>query len=240
VSNASTFGLTENARGEVCLTALGRRVADSSQEAAAKVEAFLAVPLYEKIYDNYKGFALPGSAALEKFMRGCPANRPARRGRRLCAQLDKLDFLHRETIDWYGLLALEQSPLTRKVMGANRTSQRKKAPEAMMEAAERFHRRSIQSSWGFWLAFQKLAPQGRRYIALRGEPVVVRRGVICNQTLSVVNPDSEPWTGPAGGSPGQQGKLCAFRNIETQPSCDTFAGRTVEKYRMRRLVRSIV
>jgi hypothetical protein len=38
--NASTFGLTENARGEVRLTPLGRRVADSSQEAAAKIDAF--------------------------------------------------------------------------------------------------------------------------------------------------------------------------------------------------------
>ena len=90
------------------------------------------------------------------------AGHNVRRGRRLCAQLGKLDFLHRETIDWYGLLALEQSPLARKVMGANRTSQRKKAPEAMMEAAERFHRGSIQSSWGFWPAFQKLAMCGRR------------------------------------------------------------------------------
>jgi hypothetical protein len=70
--------------------------------------------------------------------------------------------LHRETIDWYGLLALEQSPLARKIMGANRTSQRKKAPEAMMEAAEKFRQRSIQSSWGFWLAFQKLATSGQR------------------------------------------------------------------------------
>jgi ABC-type phosphate transport system substrate-binding protein len=63
---------------------------------------------------------------------------------------------------WYDLPALEQSLLARKVMGANRTSQRKKAPEAMMEAAERSHRRSIQSSWGFWLAFQKLAMSGQR------------------------------------------------------------------------------
>ena len=31
-----------------------------------------------------------------------------------------------------------------------------------MEVAEKFHRRSIQSSWGFWLAFQKLAMSGRR------------------------------------------------------------------------------
>jgi hypothetical protein len=69
VGNAAIFGLTENERGEVKLTPLGRRIADATQEAAAKVEAFLAVPLYARIYDNYKGFTLPGSAALEKFMR---------------------------------------------------------------------------------------------------------------------------------------------------------------------------
>ena len=69
VSNASTFGLTENERGAVRLTPLGRRIADLAQEAAARAEAFLTVPLYSRIFENYKGFALPGPAALEKFMR---------------------------------------------------------------------------------------------------------------------------------------------------------------------------
>lgn len=69
VSNAATFGLTENERGEVRLTPLGRRIADSAQEAAARAEAFLTVPLYSRIFESYKGFALPGPAALEKFMR---------------------------------------------------------------------------------------------------------------------------------------------------------------------------
>lgn len=69
VSNAATFGLTDNERGEVRLTELGRRIADPAQEAAAKIDAFLKVPLYSRIYDNYKGFTLPGAAALEKFMR---------------------------------------------------------------------------------------------------------------------------------------------------------------------------
>jgi hypothetical protein len=69
VGNAAIFGLTENERGEVKLTPLGRRIADATQEAAAKVDAFLTVPLYARIYENYKGFTLPGSAALEKFMR---------------------------------------------------------------------------------------------------------------------------------------------------------------------------
>lgn len=69
LSNAATFGLTDNERGEVRLTDLGRRIADPAQEASAKVDAFLVVPLYARIYDNYKGFTLPGAAALEKFMR---------------------------------------------------------------------------------------------------------------------------------------------------------------------------
>jgi hypothetical protein len=51
------------------LTSLGRSIADPSQEATAKVEPFLAVPLYVRICDNCKGFTLPGAAALEKFMR---------------------------------------------------------------------------------------------------------------------------------------------------------------------------
>jgi hypothetical protein len=69
VSNAATFGLTDNERGEVRLTPLGRRIADSAQEAAARVDAFLAVPLYARSFEHYKGFTLPGAAALEKFMR---------------------------------------------------------------------------------------------------------------------------------------------------------------------------
>lgn len=69
VSTAATFGLTENERGRVRLTPLGRRIADPTQEAAARADAFLTVPLYSSVYENFKGYALPGAAAIEKFMR---------------------------------------------------------------------------------------------------------------------------------------------------------------------------
>lgn len=69
VSAGATFGLTENDRGKVRLTPVGRRIADPSQEAAARADAFLSVPLYERVYENFKGYNLPGAAALEKFMR---------------------------------------------------------------------------------------------------------------------------------------------------------------------------
>lgn len=68
-STAAIFGLTENERGTVRLTDLGRRMADPAQEIEARAEAFLHVPLYGRIYANYKGFTLPPAAALERFMR---------------------------------------------------------------------------------------------------------------------------------------------------------------------------
>jgi hypothetical protein len=68
-SNARVFGLTENERGTITLTGLGRRIADHSQEAAARADSFLQVPLYQRIYENYKGYTLPPASALEKFIR---------------------------------------------------------------------------------------------------------------------------------------------------------------------------
>ncbi len=68
LSNAAIFGLTNNERGEVHLTPLSRRLVDPSQAAAARADAFLHVPLYARIFETYKGFTLPGPAALEKFM----------------------------------------------------------------------------------------------------------------------------------------------------------------------------
>jgi len=69
VSTAATFGLTENERGKVRLTPLGRRIADPAQEAGARADAFLAVPLYSRVFEHFKGYTLPGAAAVEKFMR---------------------------------------------------------------------------------------------------------------------------------------------------------------------------
>jgi hypothetical protein len=69
VSNARTFGLTENERREVRLTSLGRTIADPAQEAIARVDAFLHVALYKRIFDHHDGYTLPGAAPLERFMR---------------------------------------------------------------------------------------------------------------------------------------------------------------------------
>jgi hypothetical protein len=70
VSNASTFRLTENERGKVRLSELGRTVLRSDKEAHARVDAFLAVPLYGKLFERYKGYTLAPTPALEREMIG--------------------------------------------------------------------------------------------------------------------------------------------------------------------------
>lgn len=63
------FGLARYSTGTISLTALGSRITDPAQEKAAKAEAFLHVPLYKRIYDDYKGLVLPPTlAALESVM----------------------------------------------------------------------------------------------------------------------------------------------------------------------------
>jgi len=68
LSAAKMFGFVETDGGKVRLSDLGIRLLDESSERAAKVDAFLNVPLYRAMYDGYNGFALPPPAAVERQM----------------------------------------------------------------------------------------------------------------------------------------------------------------------------
>jgi hypothetical protein len=68
VATARTFGVVTG-RGQLTLTELGRRIVNPQEVAAARIEAFLAVPLFKAIYDEYNDGMLPPDAALEKRMR---------------------------------------------------------------------------------------------------------------------------------------------------------------------------
>lgn len=68
LSYARVFGLADYERGHVSLTQIGMQIVDPSQEASARVDAFLTVPLYKAIYEKYKGYTLPPAAALEREM----------------------------------------------------------------------------------------------------------------------------------------------------------------------------
>lgn len=68
VSSAHTFGLTSLSQGIVSLSALGTKILDEDQEKAARVDAFLNVPLYKAIYEEFKTGPLPPATGLEAKM----------------------------------------------------------------------------------------------------------------------------------------------------------------------------
>jgi len=62
---AKIFGVLTYDKRIVTLTPLGTRICDTQQEQAARADAFLAVPLYSKVYEQFKGASLPPSSGLE-------------------------------------------------------------------------------------------------------------------------------------------------------------------------------
>jgi hypothetical protein len=67
---ARVFGLIATAKDSVRLTERGRDIVDPSYEQGARVEAFLAVPLFNEIYERYKRTMLPRDIALERELEG--------------------------------------------------------------------------------------------------------------------------------------------------------------------------
>lgn len=67
LSGARLHGLIAGERGgKVVLTELGQQVVDPQRSRSAKVAAFLNVPLYQKVYEQFKGNLLPPQPALER------------------------------------------------------------------------------------------------------------------------------------------------------------------------------
>src|SRR6185312_10276412 len=65
---AKMFGLITYDRGTVSLYPLGQKIVDPDKEKAARAEAFLNIPLYRAIYEQFKGTTLPPNAGLEGAM----------------------------------------------------------------------------------------------------------------------------------------------------------------------------
>ena len=65
MSAAKTFNVLTYDKGTVTLTPIGTRICDPQQEKAGRAEAFLAVPLYTKLYEKFKAASLPPSSGLE-------------------------------------------------------------------------------------------------------------------------------------------------------------------------------
>jgi hypothetical protein len=63
---ARGFGLLSGEGGRHKLTELGRAIVDPNQVREAKAKAFLAVPLFKAIFENFKGGVIPPASALER------------------------------------------------------------------------------------------------------------------------------------------------------------------------------
>jgi hypothetical protein len=68
VATAAVFGVIETGRREVTLTELGAALVDPQTETAARATAFLNVPLYERVFETFRGRRLPGDAGLQAEM----------------------------------------------------------------------------------------------------------------------------------------------------------------------------
>ncbi|WP_295646787.1 hypothetical protein [uncultured Methylibium sp.] len=67
IGAAQTFGVISYERGgRISLTDLGRQLTDPQLERSARVAAFLAVPLYQRVFEQFKGGPLPPQAGLER------------------------------------------------------------------------------------------------------------------------------------------------------------------------------
>lgn len=69
MSAAGMFGLIESKGGNVDLTRLGERILQTEHEAAARVDAFLQVELYNELFNAFKTGVLPDDRGLESRIR---------------------------------------------------------------------------------------------------------------------------------------------------------------------------
>lgn len=67
LSTARSFGLIASGRKRLTLTPLGQRIVHPEHGAQARVDAFLGVPLYSRLYEQFKD-NLPGNSGLEQAM----------------------------------------------------------------------------------------------------------------------------------------------------------------------------
>jgi hypothetical protein len=66
LATARTFHVISISRGSIALTDLGRQLIDPQTRAVARVEAFMAVPLFAALVNEYRGSLLPPDSGLEQ------------------------------------------------------------------------------------------------------------------------------------------------------------------------------
>jgi hypothetical protein len=126
LSTARIFGVVEvkRSQGTVKLTALGADLNDSQREQVARVDSFLHVPLYNRVYERYRERQLPPAEALNAELIGLGV--PSR-------QADRARQIMMRSAEQAGLLSRDKTRLVRFKMDGSATS---KQGEAQRESAE--------------------------------------------------------------------------------------------------------
>lgn len=122
---AKCFGLliAERGKGKVFLTDLGKDITDPKKQEVAKIEAFLHVPLYKKMYEEFEGHPLPPSPAIERTMAqwGVP-EKQARRARQVFDSSVKSAGFYNEENGWFIKPAIQNEEESAKESIANRSN----------------------------------------------------------------------------------------------------------------------
>jgi hypothetical protein len=112
LSTARIFGVIEvrRSQGTVKLTALGADLNDTQREQVARVEAFLHVPLYRRVYELYKDKQLASPEALNAELAGLGV--PSR-------QADRARQIMMRSAEQAGLLSSDKRRLVRPAFDAS-------------------------------------------------------------------------------------------------------------------------
>lgn len=96
IGAARHFGLAEFNTVTAKLTPLGQAILEPMSAPASKVDAFLRVPLYAKLYEHYQGYPLPPPAAIERqlTMMGLPQKQVERARQVFAASVDTAGFIN--------------------------------------------------------------------------------------------------------------------------------------------------
>lgn len=96
IGAARHFGLADYNTETARITDLGKAILDPITAPAAKVDAFLRVPLYAKLYEHYQGYPLPPAAAIERqlTMMGLPQKQVERARQVFAASVDTAGFVN--------------------------------------------------------------------------------------------------------------------------------------------------
>jgi hypothetical protein len=96
IGAARMFGLIEYGGDTAQLADLGEDILDPHKAQAAKSDAFLRVPLYAKLYEEYQGYALPQAAAIQRKMEllGLPKKQVERARQVFAASVETAGFIN--------------------------------------------------------------------------------------------------------------------------------------------------